>query len=117
MGSLNNINEKDKDSLKNFMLDSYGKKEQRSIQGEVIDISRGGLAFSIGVANKENAQLLLGRQIISEIHLKSGDTLKCFGVIVGVKFPQITDRDCSVHVKFYTLMGQTDVMRLNKIVS
>ena len=104
-------------TINSILLDSYGKKEQRSIQGEVIDISRGGLAFSIGVANKENAQLLLGRQIISEIHLKSGDTLKCFGVIVGVKFPQITDRDCSVHVKFYTLMGQTDVMRLNKIVS
>jgi len=28
MGSLNNINEKDKDSLKNFMLDSYGKIEK-----------------------------------------------------------------------------------------
>jgi hypothetical protein len=28
MGSLNNINEKDKDSLKNFMLDYYGKIEK-----------------------------------------------------------------------------------------
>jgi CRP-like cAMP-binding protein len=99
------------------LLDTYGKKGQHSVKGEMIDISRGGLAFSIGIVKKENAKLLLGRQIISEIHLKSGDTLKSFGIIVGVKFPQITDRDCSVHVKFYTLMDQRDVMRLNKIIN
>jgi hypothetical protein len=99
------------------LLDPYGGKEQQhAVQGEVIDISRGGLAFSLGIENNDNAKLLLGRQIISEIHLKSGDTLKRFGIIVGVKLPQIIDRDCSVHVKFYTLMSQTDMMRLKKVI-
>jgi CRP-like cAMP-binding protein len=102
--------------INSILLDSYGKKEQSSIEGEMIDISRGGLAFSFAIANKDNAKLLLGRQIISEIHLKSGGTLKCSGIIVGVRFPQIADRDCSVHVKFYTLMEQTDVMRLNRVL-
>jgi len=103
-------------TISSMLLDSYGKMEQRSIEGEMIDISRGGLAFATGIENKENAKNLLGRQIVSEIHLKSGDTLKCFGKIVGVRFPGIIGQECSIHVKFSTLMNQTEVMRLNKVV-
>jgi hypothetical protein len=102
--------------IDNMLLDPYGNKGQRSVKGEMIDISRGGLSFSIRISKSENAKLLLGRQIISEIILEPGNTLRCFGIIVGVKFPQIADQDFSVHVKFYSVMEQADVVRISKLI-
>lgn len=98
------------------LLDPYGEKGQRSVKGEMIDISRGGLSFSIRISNRENAKILLGRQIISEINLGPGNILRSFGIIVGVKFPQIADQDFSVHVKFFSVMDQADVMRVSKLI-
>jgi len=102
--------------INNMVLDPYGNKGQRLIKGEMIDISRGGLSFSIRISKRGSAKLLLGRQIVSEILLGSGNTLKCFGVVVGVKFPEITNYEFSVHVKFYSAIDQADVVRVSKLM-
>ena len=97
--------------VENVLLDSYGKKEQHPVKGEMMDISRGGFSFSMGMLTEERAKVLLGKQIISEIHLGFGDPLKCFGKIVGVRFSHDISSQCSVHVKFYSLLDQKDITR------
>lgn len=94
--------------VNNILLDPYGNAGKRSFRGELIDISKGGLCFSIKISTKENARLLLGRQIVTEITLGDGTVLKCFGVIVGVKFYETEVQDFSVHVKFYRNLEQVD---------
>jgi CRP-like cAMP-binding protein len=102
--------------VNNMVLDPYGNKGQRAVKGEIIDISRGGLSFSIRISKKENAKLLLGRQVISEILLEPGNTLRCFGRVVGIKFPEVTDQGFSVHVKFNAAMEQADIMHISKLI-
>jgi CRP-like cAMP-binding protein len=103
-------------TVKNILLDLYGDRSgQRSFQGELIDISRGGLSFSIRISNKENAQLLLGRQLVSEINLKGKNVLRCFGLIVAVNYLQSIVKEFTVHMKFYTELEQhqvTDVLNM-----
>jgi CRP-like cAMP-binding protein/HEAT repeat protein len=94
--------------VNNILLDPYGNAGKRSFRGELIDISKGGLCFSIKISSRQNARLLLGRQIVTEITLRDGNILKCFGVIVGVKFYEIDVQDFSVHVKFYRSLEQVD---------
>jgi len=94
--------------VKNILLDPYGNAGKRSFKGELIDISRGGLCFSIKISSKKNARLLLGRQIVTEITLGDGNILKCFGVIVGVKFNEIETHSFNVHVKFHRNLDLVD---------
>ncbi len=98
--------------INNLLLDPYGNAGKRKFRGELIDISRGGLCFSVHISSKENARLLLGRQIISEITLERGEILKCFGVIVGVQNHGKSEQEHSVHVRFYRGMEQQDITRV-----
>ena len=95
-------------TVRNILLDPYGNAGKRAFGGEMIDISRGGLCFSIKISSTSNARLLLGRQIVTEITLGDGNILKCFGVIVGVKFHEHEKQEFSVHVKFYRDLDQMD---------
>jgi len=101
--------------VSSITLDPYGRKKQYTLEGEMIDISQGGLSFSLRMSRGVNTKMLLGRQIISEIHLDRVDKLKCSGIIVGVGFSQPEHRDFSIHVKFSTPMRQTDFIRVNRI--
>ena len=87
--------------ISNTLLDQYGHAGKRTFKGEMIDISRGGLGFSIRIANRENARLLLGRQIVTEFGMVGGRLLKCAGLIVGVKFRHDVEQDFSIHVKLF----------------
>lgn len=98
---------------KNMLLDPYGKKGKRNFNGELIDISKAGLAFTIRIAKKENAKLLLGRQIITTISVDGEELTPCSGVIVGVKIHDPQMFDFSVHVK---LSKKIDDSSLQKIV-
>lgn len=98
---------------KNMLLDPYGKKGKRSFNGELIDISKAGLAFTVRIAKKENAKLLLGRQIITTISVDGQELSPCTGVIVGVKIHDPQMFDFAVHVK---LSKKIDDKSLQKIV-
>ncbi|THB75412.1 MAG: hypothetical protein D6B25_12115 [Desulfobulbaceae bacterium] len=98
--------------ISNTLLDPYGNAGKRSFKGELIDISKGGLCFSIHITSKENARLLLGRQVVSEINLGGGNILKCFGVIIGVQFKENDQQEFSVHVKFYRNIEHDHVMQV-----
>ncbi|MBM9602933.1 cyclic nucleotide-binding domain-containing protein [Desulfopila inferna] len=100
--------------VKNILLDPYGNSGgRRAFQGEMMDISRGGFSFSIRISNRENAHLMLGRQIISKFNSTGKETIACFGLVVGVYCRQERAQEFSVHVKFYTELEQyqlTDVL-------
>jgi len=98
---------------KNMLLDPYGKKGKRDFNGELIDISKAGLAFTIRIAKKDNAKLLLGRQIITTISVDGQALSPCTGVIVGVKNHDPQMFDFSVHVK---LSKKIDDKSFQKIV-
>jgi len=105
-------------TVNNILLDPYGgSKGRRVFQGEMLDISRGGLSFSIRISKKENAHLLLGRQLISEIKYKGKEILKAFGLIVGVNFQHEIVKEYSVHVKFYSELEQPQITNVVNLVS
>lgn len=98
--------------INNMLLDPFGHTGKRTFKGEMIDISKGGLGFSIRISNKENARLLLGRQIITEVGLIKGEVLRCAGMIVGVRFHNIVEQDFSIHVKLFKRLEQATVMAI-----
>ncbi|MFH0782468.1 MAG: cyclic nucleotide-binding domain-containing protein [Pseudomonadota bacterium] len=86
---------------KNDLLDPYGKKGKRSLKGELVDISRNGLAFIVKISSQSNAKLMLGRQIISEIQAAENVVLaECYGVIVGIQYQDGGKETSIVRVKF-----------------
>lgn len=100
-------------AVNNILLDVYGEKEgRRNFKGEMIDISRGGMSFSIRISKKKSAQQLLGRQIVSELKLSENSTLKCFGMIVSVQHLHEIAKEFSVHVKFYKELEHNRVTEL-----
>ncbi len=101
--------------VSSILLDAYGRKGKRVLKGEMIDISRGGLAFYIRVSKKEVAKMLLGRQVISEIQLDNDNVLKCHGVVVGVKASDMFVSDISVHVKLYRNIEQAQVIQVTRL--
>lgn len=97
---------------KNMLLDPYGRKGKRSFTGELTDISKTGLAFTIRIADKDNAKLLLGRQIITIILINGKELNPCTGVIVGVKIHDPGRFVFSVHVKLSKKIDGESLMRL-----
>ena len=95
--------------INNMLLDPYGNIGKRMFKGELIDISRGGLRFSVNISSRENARLLLGRQIISEIEIEGKDNITCFGIIVGGRFEDEGEQAFSVHVNFHQNLEQASV--------
>ena len=84
----------------NLLFDPYGNKGKRSFRGELLDISRNGLAFVIKISSRNNAKLLLGRQIMTTLQQNTGEVLcECSGVVVGVRYHDLVAKDSTVHVK------------------
>lgn len=93
--------------------DSYGTKESREYSGELIDISRNGLAFTIKLSSYENARLLLGREILSTLGPNNGATVRCSGIVVGVRRQEKGAGGFSIHVKLSSLI---DDIVLDRVV-
>ncbi|HKJ65787.1 MAG TPA: PilZ domain-containing protein, partial [Desulfopila sp.] len=97
-------------TVNNVLLDIYGGSTgKRVFHGEMIDISKGGLSFTIRISKKESTHLLLGRQIVSEITHKGRQVLECLGLIMGVTRQHEMLKEYSVHIKFYQELKQHQV--------
>ncbi len=99
-------------TTKHILLDQYGNKGKRSFKGELIDISEGGFSFSIRISNDNNARQLLGRQILTTLHIANELIPQCNGVIVGVKEYAPVDQGFAVHVKLSKRMSGTVIKKL-----
>ena len=98
----------------NYLRDPFGVKGSRKFNGELIDISRNGLAFAIKISSKNNAKLLLGRHIVADVFAKNESLIHCSGVIVGVRTPALAAQTFTVHVK---LSKKIDDAVLKNIIS
>jgi hypothetical protein len=83
---------------RNTFIDQYGARG-RELTGELIDISEGGLAFILRILNRQNAKLLLGRQIVTSIVVDGNEIIRCTGLVVAVKAYNEPEQDYSIHVK------------------
>ncbi len=86
---------------RNVLLDPFGSKNKRTFSGELFDISRQGLAFTIRISKSDNARLLLGRHLMTSIYIKDEELPELTGVIVGVRLHEPIMQDYSVHVKLW----------------
>ena len=91
------------------LLDETGNNSMRNFKGEISDISRGGLTFFIRISRKENARLLLGRNIKTTVAGSDGEQIECTGQIVAVRFQHFVESDYSVHVQFDETLSDTVV--------
>lgn len=100
----------------NVLLDRYGEREgRRTFKSEMLDISRGGMSFSIRISSTASAGRLLGRQVVSEIKLKDKRRVQCLGVVVSIQHLHEIAKEYSVHVKFYKELEQqqvTDILNM-----
>ena len=92
----------------------YGSGESREFHGELVDVSQNGLAFTIRISSRENARLLVGREIASVIHAGERPVARCSGIVVGVRELNADAKDFSVHVM---LAGPLDKLALQRITS
>jgi hypothetical protein len=99
---------------RNILLDPFSNKGKRSFNGELFDISRQGLAFTIRISNTDNARLLLGRHIMTTIIIGDEELTQQNGVVVGVRLYEPIMQDYSVHVK---LSKKIDEAIFKRIVS
>jgi hypothetical protein len=86
---------------RSILLDNFLKKSKRSFKGEIFDISRQGLAFTIRISRSNNARLLLGRHIMTTIVIGDDELPPQNGVIVGVRLYEPIMQDYSIHVKLF----------------
>lgn len=97
---------------RNILLDPYGFKGKREFKGELLDISKHGLAFTIKISNWNNARLLLGRHIVTTIITRDEELPLQNGVVVGVRLHEPTMQDFSVHIKLTKQMDETAYKKL-----
>ncbi len=97
------------------LLDKNHKAKAASFKGDLFDISRGGLAFSIRSSKKKNANLLLGNSV--NLTLQSGSGIKSLtkeftGVIVAVRGHHVVSNEYSVHVDFDRVLALNEIQEL-----
>jgi hypothetical protein len=79
-----------------------------SFNGEMTDLSQGGLSFFVRITKKENSRLLLGRNIRVSIPLSTGGEVHLSGTVIGVQVFDLVHSDYSVHVKLNTPLERQD---------
>ena len=94
------------------LLNPLGGEKTRRLRVEMLDITRGGLCVALRIANKENAQLLLGRHLEAEIPIVGEKLLTCVGTIVGITFLASFSREFTLHVRFFEELSQSQVMQV-----
>lgn len=83
---------------RHILLDKYGQRSTTNYRGTLLDISNSGVAFSLKLSNREKAEQLLGRQIITRLAFP-GKQKELAGIVVGVRAQDLIDSIYSVHVK------------------
>ncbi len=97
---------------RSILLDPFGHKGKREFKGELLDVSKQGLAFTIKISNWNNARLLLGRHIVTTVITKDEELAQQNGVIVGVRLHEPTKLDFSIHIKLSTKMDETTYKKI-----
>lgn len=88
------------------MVDRAGKAAGQGVRADVSDISLGGLAFVIRIAQREKVRMLLGRSLRLTIP-SGGNAGRCFeGMVLAVQPLQFMDNEFVIHLKFNDHLDQ-----------
>ncbi len=85
------------------VLDWHGKDTGITSRGDLTDISVGGVSFFVHISQKQNARLLLGRNVRVAFPTESvalGKPFRVDGVIVAVFSHRVMHNEYSAHVRF-----------------
>ena len=97
---------------RSLLLDPFGYKSKREFKGELLDVSKQGLAFTIKISNWNNARLLLGRHIVTTVVAEGEELAQQNGVIVGVRLHAPTSLDFSIHIKLTKKMDESTYQKI-----
>ncbi len=84
------------------LLDDKRRDTGFSTQGDLSDVSRGGLSFFMRISQKKHARVMLGRNIRVMVAMEGavGRQLNILGSIIAVRSRQNVENEYSVHIKF-----------------
>jgi len=83
------------------VLDEQERETGIGAKGDILDVSRGGLSFSLRFSKKENAEALLGRKIrITMRSDGSNASVTCNAKVMAVRCCDFIGSDYSLHVEF-----------------
>lgn len=102
--------------IRTSLVDAYGDAGHRSFVGQLQDISQGGFCYSIGISNKENARLLLGRKVRFELALDGDTILTIEGMVVGMDEAGDKKDMFRVHVRMLEQLSGEEVRQIVNMI-
>ncbi len=95
------------------IIDTSGKEISSEAKGNLLDISPGGLAFSIHSSKKKNAMALFGRQL--KITLNTGvgsSTIVRRGTVQAVRDIDLVGNEYSLHIEFARQLNGVQIQQI-----
>ena len=84
-----------------IVLDEQEKETAIGAKGDILDVSKGGLSFSLRFSRKKNAEALLGRKISINMRAdNSNGSVTCKAKVMAVRCCDFIGSDYSLHVQF-----------------
>lgn len=95
------------------VLNKDGKEVSSEVKGNLVDISKGGVSFSIHSSQKKNAATLFARQLrISITTEAASNTLIYTGTVQAVRDMDLIGNEYSLHLKFRKQLSNSDLHRI-----
>lgn len=94
------------------LLDTQGRETGLTAKGELLDLSRGGVALSLRFSKKKSAAALLGQSI--RVHLRSkaaAQLLARTGKVMAVRCHDFVGNEYSLHVRFDSELSSSEVLQ------
>ena len=95
------------------LLDVQGRETGLTAKGELLDLSRGGVALSLRFSKKKSAAALLGQLI--RVHLQpkaAAQPLARVGKVMAVRCHDFVGNEYTLHVHFETELTGSEVLQL-----
>lgn len=98
------------------LVDNRGQSIGVSAMAELSDISEGGVSYQVRISKKENARLLLGREVQVKMPAgeKPGESTLLVGDILAVRSTYAVENDYSVHVKLHAALDKRKLQEIIK---
>jgi CRP-like cAMP-binding protein len=102
--------------ISSVLLDDRWRDTGFSTQGDLSDVSRGGLSFFMRISQKKHARVLLGRNIRVMVPMEgaAGLQIDVLGTIIAVRSRQSVENEYSIHVKFNDDLQSVDLQTIIK---
>ncbi|MBM9520941.1 cyclic nucleotide-binding domain-containing protein [Desulforhopalus vacuolatus] len=90
----------------------YSRRTNRIFKGELLNFSRGGVAFGLKFTCHEKSLKMLSRQLLTSFKMKHGFSADYPGIVVGVRLLDPLSQSYSVHVKFAREIDNGEFMEI-----